>query len=132
MSTTKTVSVFGLVDSLAALTIAEVAEIFETSERTVRRWVAENSLFRRDDGLFPLCTTAWWRLAHHEPRTNPGGDPEIAFSLLVIQFLRWLGLRRFNEAMLTTAECLLRIPVTQHTFEEAKCFLEQESRKAPR
>jgi hypothetical protein len=109
-----------LVDTLAAIDIQELAEILQTSERSIRRWTSEGTLFRRDDGRFPICTTAAWWLADHQRRVAPGGNPDIDLALLVIKFLGWLEFHTFNEAMLSTAEYLIRVPVTENDFKVAK------------
>jgi hypothetical protein len=44
--------------------------------------------------------------------------------------LGWLEFHTFNEAMLSTAEYLIRVPVTENDFKVAKRFLRQEARKA--
>jgi len=117
---------------MAAFSISEVAELFDVSERTIRRWVSENFLYRRDDGLFPLVTTAFWWLALHQRKVDPYEDPEMDFTMLVTKLLGWLGFSHYNEKMLSIAEFLWTIPVTQACFEEAKTLLTQEVRNAPK
>jgi hypothetical protein len=105
---------------LAALSLQEVMKILETSERNVRRFVAERGLYRRTDGKFPVVTTVWWWLGDYQRRIEPGGDPIQDLLLMSVRFFRMLGFREFNEDMVNSMEILLRVPITQTSFDALK------------
>ena len=125
---TRTNPTYEVVDSLAAWSISEISEIFESSERSLRRWVAEDDLFRRDDGKFPFCTSSFWWLAKHQRKVDPYANPDYDLALLVVRFLSSMGFHKLNEQMLCTAEFLLLVPVSQQIFEEAKDFINQQTK----
>lgn len=131
MSPSKMASNFDLVDSLAAFSLPEVMELFETSERNARRWVTERGLYRRKDGLFPICTTVWWWLGHHQRRVNPSGDPDVDLALLAVKFLVLAGFHEFSERMWVSAEILLRVPLSQRIFEDVKRAWKEEIQMTP-
>ena len=106
--------------SLAALNLAETAELFDCSERNIRRYVSEQGLIRREDGQFPICTTGFWWLAFHTRKTDPGGDPEVDLTLLTLKLLGVMGFHKSTLKMLPVAECFIRIPMPQRTFDRMK------------
>ena len=115
-----------LIDSAAALDIRGMVELFETSERNLRRWSAEHHLYRRADGLFPLSTSASWWLGYQRRRLCSQCRPDEDILVLTTKFLSSLGIHKFNEGMLNVAEHVLMTPVYQKTFEDFQRQWEKE------
>ncbi len=106
--------------SLAALNLGEVAELFQCSERNIRRFISEQGLLRRDDGKFPICTTCWWWLGYHRRKMDQDGDPDLDLGLLTVRLIGVMGFSNFTLKMVPYAESFIRIPMSQLTFERLK------------
>jgi hypothetical protein len=107
-------------ESLASLNISEVAELFDCSERHVRRLTKEERFLRRGDGQFVICTTCAWWLGFHARKANPQGDPEDDLALLTLRLLNVMGFDKFSLKMIAYLEYFIFIPVPQRVFEQVK------------
>jgi hypothetical protein len=107
-------------ESLASLNISEVAELFDCSERHVRRLTKEERFLRRGDGQFVICTTCAWWLGFHARKANPQGDPEDDLALLTLRLLNVMGFDQFSLKMIAYLEYFIFIPVPQRVFEQVK------------
>ena len=107
-------------ESLVALNISEVAQLFDCSERHVRRLVKEEGLMRRGDGKFAICVSCAWWLGFHARKANPEGDPADDLSLLVLNLLNIMGFHYFSLKMIAYLEYFIFIPVPQRVFDQVK------------